>query len=132
MVEYFNEIRVVHIVAAMASGGLFLLRGIGMWTGSSLGMLAPVRWLSVAIDTTLLGAAVALAFMLHRVPLEDPWITTKIVLVVAYIVLGSLALKRAPSVRARRICLIAALLTFAAIYWVARMRGAVPWAFLGQ
>ena len=124
MIEYFSEIRAVHVAAALASGTLFLLRGLAMWNGSPLGMAAPVRWLSYAIDTVLLGAAVTLATLLHRVPLADRWLTTKVALVVLYVVLGSLALKRAPSARARRLCLVAALATFGAIFLVARSRGA--------
>ena len=128
VIEYFNQIRDLHIIAALSSGTLFLLRGVAMWTGSGLGMTAPVRYLSVAIDTVLLGAAAVLATLLHRVPLVDRWITVKIGLVLVYIVLGSLALKRAPTPVSRRICLIAALLTFGAIYFGARSRGAVFWA----
>jgi uncharacterized membrane protein SirB2 len=79
--EHFLSIRSVHVAAALASGGLFLLRGIAMWRGSSLGMAAPVRLTSYAIDTVLLGAAVLLASMLHRVPFVDRWPTTKLGLV---------------------------------------------------
>jgi uncharacterized membrane protein SirB2 len=128
VIEYYEQIRILHVAAALASGGLFALRGVAMWVGSPRGMAAAVRYLSYAIDTLLLGAAVSLATLLQRVPLVDRWITTKIVLVLAYIALGSLALRRAPTLRARRASLIAALLTFAAILWVALHRGATFWA----
>lgn len=131
MIEHFNEIRALHIGAALASGGLFLLRGLAMWVGSTRGMSAPVRYLSYALDTVLLGAAVTLATLLHRIPPADRWLTTKIALVVLYVVLGSLALRRAPTPRARRVCLVAALLTFGAIYLVARSRGAAAWVAAG-
>jgi uncharacterized membrane protein SirB2 len=127
LIEHFNEIRALHIGAALASGSLFLLRGLAMWNGSRLGMAAPVRYLSYAIDTLLLGAAVTLATLLHRVPPADRWLTTKIALVLLYVVLGSLALKRAPTPRARRLCLVAASLAFGAIYLVARSRTADWW-----
>ncbi len=127
MIEHFPVIRVVHVAAALASGSLFLLRGVAMWRGSSWSGSIRVRWLSYAIDTTLLVAAVMLATTLRLVPLRDGWLTTKIGLVVLYIVLGSLALKRAPTLRSRRTCLIAALLVFAAILVVARDHGAVRW-----
>jgi uncharacterized membrane protein SirB2 len=130
--EHFLSIRSVHVAAALASGGLFLLRGIAMWRGSSLGMAAPVRLTSYAIDTVLLGAAVLLASMLHRVPLVDRWLTTKLGLVVLYVVLGSLALKRAPTPRARRACLLAALLVFATIVVVASDHGAVHWGLAAR
>jgi uncharacterized membrane protein SirB2 len=128
VIEHHEQIRILHVAAALASGGLFALRGAAMWSGSTLGMAAPVRYLSYAIDTLLLGAALTLATLLHRVPLVDPWITAKLALVLAYILLGSLALKRAPTRRARRACLLAALLVFGAILWVAVNRGSTLWA----
>jgi uncharacterized membrane protein SirB2 len=112
--EHFLSIRSVHVAAALASGGLFLLRGIAMWRGSSLGMAAPVRLTSYAM------------------PLVDRWLTTKLGLVVLYVVLGSLALKRAPTPRARRACLLAALLVFATIVVVASDHGAVHWGLAAR
>jgi uncharacterized membrane protein SirB2 len=120
--EYYPAIRLLHMTAASVSGALFVLRGVGMWLGSSVGMRAPIRYLSYAIDTVLLSAAVLLAAMLHRVPLVDPWITTKIGLVLLYIVLGSFALKRAPTALWRRVCFVAAVGVFLCIVWVARHR----------
>lgn len=120
--EFYPAVRLIHMTAALASGTLFALRGIGMWFGSSVGMSPPVRSVSYAIDTVLLTAAVLLAVMLRRVPFVDPWITTKIGLVVLYIVLGSLALKRAPTQMWRRVCFVAAVGVFLSIYWLARHR----------
>jgi uncharacterized membrane protein SirB2 len=91
-----------------------------MWSGSTVGMRAPVRYLSYSIDTVLLTAALMLATMLHRVPFVDRWLTIKLCLVALYILLGSLALKRAQSSVVRRVCFIAAAVVFAAIYATAR------------
>jgi uncharacterized membrane protein SirB2 len=118
----FPLVRTIHIAAALASGGLFALRGIAMWRGSSVGMGARIRYSSYAIDTVLLGAAVWLAILLQRTPFVDPWITAKLGLVVTYVVLGSFALKRAPTLRAKRVCFIFATIVFVAIYWFARHR----------
>jgi len=61
VLEHFEQIRTLHVAAALGSGSLFLLRGLAMLAGSWLGMAAPVRYLSYAIDSVLLGAAIALA-----------------------------------------------------------------------
>jgi uncharacterized membrane protein SirB2 len=127
VIEQFPSVRAVHVAAALASGALFALRGLAMWRGSGLGMSTTVRWASYAIDTVLLAAAVTLAYWLRLVPFVDRWLTTKIALVVLYVVLGSLALKRAPSPAARRLCLVLALSTFFAVYLVARDHGAAHW-----
>ncbi len=101
---------------------MFVLRGLAAEAGSGLGMSAPMRYLSYSIDTTLLTAALMLASMLHRVPFTDAWLTTKIGLVVAYIVLGSFALKRGRTARSRRVFFVSAMVVFTAIYAVARQR----------
>jgi uncharacterized membrane protein SirB2 len=132
VIEYFPSVRSVHVAAALTSGALFALRGVAMWRGSGVGMSAPVRWASYAIDTILLAAAVALAYGLQLVPLVDRWLTTKLALVILYVVLGSLALKRAPTRATRPLCLVLALLVFLAVYLVARDHGAARWALAGS
>ncbi|MEZ5564831.1 MAG: SirB2 family protein [Gammaproteobacteria bacterium] len=127
LIEFYPDIRLIHITAALLSGSLFLLRGVAMWSGSPAGMRTPVRYLSYTIDTILLAAAVTLATILHLVPFVDPWITTKILLVLSYVVLGSLALRRSRSVRWRRAFFILAMLVFATIFTVARSHYVLPW-----
>ena len=55
----------------------------------------------------------------RRVKLR-PWLSVKLGLLVVYVVLGSLALKRARTPRARAAFYAAALATFAFMYFVAR------------
>lgn len=112
MIEYYGEIRFVHIAAVIASGTLFGLRGIAMLMGSGAGMVAPVRFVSYAIDTVLLSAALMLWAMLPSVTFANHWLTVKLLLVVLYVVLGSLALKRGRTQRIRALCFGAAALTF--------------------
>lgn len=121
MEPFYDELRLIHIAAVCASGGLFFLRGllINVWD-SPLGMAAPVRYLSYVIDTILLAAALALIKIIHQYPGVDGWLTMKVALLVVYILLGSFALKRARGRRARLACWIGALAVFAAIVTVAR------------
>jgi uncharacterized membrane protein SirB2 len=98
-----------------------------MWAGLKIGMSMPARYLGYSVDTVLLTAALMLATMLHRAPFVDPWLTTKILLVVAYLVVGFRALNP-DTVRAwRSRLLLVALATFAVIYTVARSRGSALW-----
>ncbi|MEZ5499157.1 MAG: SirB2 family protein [Steroidobacteraceae bacterium] len=127
LIEYYGEIRQIHIVAVALSGGLFALRGVGMWMGSVIGMSWPVRYLSYTIDIVLLTAALLLATMLHRVPFVDPWVTTKIGLVMVYIAVGSFALRRAPTQRWRVLCFVVALGIFALLVAIARSRTMPFW-----
>ena len=60
------------------------------------------------------------------------WLAVKVALIVVYVVLGTLALKRARTPRARKWCYVAALLVFFAIYSTARAHhplGVYTWWF---
>jgi len=121
MEAFYLEIRQVHIGAVLTSGGLFLLRGLALnLLNASWPMSAPVRYLSYTIDTVLLTAALMLMTIVHQYPFVHAWLTVKVVLLAAYIVLGSFALKRASTRRARLGYFVAALLVFGYIYSVAR------------
>lgn len=121
MEEFYVQIRQVHIAAALTSGGLFLLRGLGIiGFGAAWPMWAPVRYLSYTVDTVLLTAALMLMTIVHQYPFVQAWLTVKVLLIVAYIVLGSFALKRGKTGKARLGYYLAALLVFGFIYTVAR------------
>ena len=120
MITYYLQIKAVHIAAVLASGGLFALRGALVLAGVRWAMAAPLRWLSYSIDTVLLTAALMLLTALKLNPFLVPWLSVKLGLLVVYVVLGSLALKRARTPRARWACYLAALACFASMYFVAR------------
>ena len=120
LAEFYPLVKSAHVGLVLASGSLFATRGVAMLAGSTFGMRAPVRYLSYAIDTALLGAALLLVAILQFNPFATPWLAAKLTLLVAYIALGSLGLKRART-RARRIAAFAgALLCFAMMYAIAR------------
>jgi uncharacterized membrane protein SirB2 len=120
MIEFYPEIKAVHVGAVIASGSLFATRGSLMLARSPLANHAALRYLSYAIDTTLLTAALMLTTMLRQYPFVDGWLTAKVLLLALYIVLGSLALKRGRTYRARAACLVAALCVFLFIVSIAR------------
>lgn len=120
MMEFYPQIKWVHVAAVLASGTLFLVRGAAMQLGARWAMSAPLRYLSYSIDTVLLTAALMLASILHQYPFVHAWLTVKVLLLICYIVLGSLALKRARTPRVRLICWLSALVVFAFIISVAR------------
>jgi uncharacterized membrane protein SirB2 len=120
MIEFYPEIKWVHVAAVLTSGGLFALRGLAMLGGARWYMAAPLRYLSYTIDTVLLTAALMLATVLRQYPFAQAWLTVKVLLLVLYVVLGSYALKRGATRAVRAWCLGAALLVYAFIISVAR------------
>ena len=121
MIEFYAQIKWVHILAVLASGGLFALRGALTLAGSRWGMVAPVRYLSYSIDTVLLTAALMLLTILPGAMFANGWLTAKLVLLVVYVGLGSFALKRGRTPRQRRVCYVAALSVYAFMIGIARM-----------
>jgi len=101
-----------HIGLVLVSGGLFALRGALVLAGQSWAMARPWRLLSYGIDTLLLTAGVTLWVLLSLNPVASPWLGVKLLLLVLYIVLGSLALKRARAPAARRASYTGALLVY--------------------
>jgi len=120
MVEFYPEFKWAHVVAVFTSGGLFLLRSIAVLGGMRWGMAKPVRFLSYGIDTVLLLAAMMLVAILPSAVFANGWLWVKLGLLVVYIVLGMVALKRGRTFRVRLVCSVAALLVFAAMLTVAR------------
>jgi uncharacterized membrane protein SirB2 len=120
MIEFYSEMRVVHVTAVIVSGALFALRGGAQLAGAGWTMVAPLRYLSYTVDTVLLTAALMLATVLHQYPFVHGWLTVKVLLLVVYVVLGSLALKRGRTTAVRAGCYFAALAIYLYIVSVAR------------
>lgn len=127
LTEYYPQIRYIHIGLVIVSGSLFLARGVAVLRGASWPMAAAVRRLSYGIDTVLLAAALTLMHILQLNPLQVAWLGTKILLLLLYIVLGSMALKRAKTPIGKASYLVAALLCLTFMFSVARAHS--PWGF---
>jgi len=94
LIDVYPQIKGAHIVLVAASGALFACRGAAVLARQRWPMTAPLRVASVAIDTLLLVAGATLWSLLSLQPLRDAWLGAKLALLVLYVVLGTLALKR--------------------------------------
>lgn len=119
LTDYYLPLRQVHITAVMSSLTLFALRGAAVLAGQRWAMRRRWRVASVAIDTVLLTAGVSLWTLLALNPARDAWLAAKLALLVAYVVLGSYALKRARSRRGKALALAAAIACAAAMVSIA-------------
>jgi len=121
MIEFYPEIRLVHIWAVAASGGLFALRGLALTLGAAWPRAAPLRYLSYTIDTVLLTAALMLMTVVQQYPFVDAWLTVKVLLLVVYIGIGIYAFRTRRSRAVRLAAWLAALAVFGFIVSVARV-----------
>jgi len=120
MTEYYLALRNVHIACAILTITLFVLRGGLMLADSPWQQNVVLRYLPHAVDTVLLTTALMLTTVIHQFPFSVDWLTAKVVLLVAYIVLGSIALKRGRTKTIRVAAFVAALATVAYLVTVAR------------
>ena len=117
----------LHITFAAISGSFFLLRGIWMLLDSRM---LQQRWVKVVphlVDTLLLTSALTLVFWSGQYPFVQAWLTAKVLALVAYIGLGTIALKRVRTKAVKTTALLAALAVFAYIVAVALRRQAMVW-----
>jgi len=105
-----------HVTIAVLSLLGFSLRGYWMLTESAWLQKKPVKILPHIVDTMLLLTALMLAVITGLYPFAVGWVTIKLVLLVAYIVLGTFALKRGKTKQSRTLFFVASLATFAVIF----------------
>ena len=109
----------LHVTCVVLSATGFLLRGSWMISGNPLLQHRLTRVLPHIIDSTLLLSAITLAVMIEQYPFSAGWVTAKVVGLLAYILLGTLALKRGRTRQVRLVALAAAILVYAWIVSVA-------------
>jgi uncharacterized membrane protein SirB2 len=128
MIEFYPQIKFVHVLCVILSGSLFVVRGFMMLADSRLANHAALRCLSYAIDTTLLTAALMLVTILHQYPFVQAWLTVKLLLLVVYIVLGVFALRRGRTRLVRAAFFAAAIAVYlfiVSVAWTHDPRGAL-------
>lgn len=130
LAAHYLALRDWHIACVILSGGLFTARGLLRIADHPIVNRRSLRALSWLIDVALLSAGVLLMIALHQYPPAQAWLTAKLLLLVIYIGLGLVALKRARARRLRVIAFLAALVTFALMIGVAVRHHPAGWLAL--
>lgn len=108
-----------HVTLVTLSILLFLLRGGLMLAGSPRLRSPALRVAPHVVDTLLLASALWLVHVLHLPFFQTPWLVAKVCGLLAYIVLGSLALREGRPRGVRAAAFAAALVTVGWIVSVA-------------
>lgn len=131
MIELYPQIKAIHVATALTSGTLFALRGSAVQLRMAWPMSAGVRYLSYSIDSVLLITALWLVILLPGAVFANGWLAMKLVLLVAYILFGTFALKRGRTRKIRLLCFAVALFVFVNLYAIARTHDPLgPWMLL--
>jgi len=117
----------VHVVAAVLTISGFMLRGYWMLTESNNLQHRVARIVPHFVDTVFLLAGLGMVWQLHLNPLTQPWLLAKFTGLLAYILLGTVAIKRGPTKQVRTITLVGAVAVFAYITGVALTKSPLSW-----
>ncbi|MBA4721748.1 MAG: SirB2 family protein [Alcanivorax sp.] len=111
MLDYLL-IKQLHMTLAALSLGLFVLRA--GWSVAGSPMLRR-RWVRVTphiVDTLLLTFGVTLMILLRAWPHQTPWLAAKLLALLVYIGLGTMAIKRGTTPTRRAGYALAAIMVF--------------------
>jgi uncharacterized membrane protein SirB2 len=120
--EYYGLVKHIHMSAASLSLLGFMLRGYWMLRESPLLQAKLSKILPHIIDTALLASAI---YLFQAYSLDVNWITAKIALLVAYIITGTIAIKRGKTKTTRVIALIVSIAIILSIFAIAAIK---PWS----
>src|SRR5690606_22998286 len=121
MLDY-TTLKHLHATAATLSIAGFALRYAWMIAGSPRLQSRAAKVLPHIVDTILLGSAILLAVQAGIAPWSVGWLGFKVVGLIVYIVLGTIALKRGRTRGVRIAAGAAAIALFGAIVWAARYK----------
>ena len=122
----YSLIKSLHLATIALTLALFVLRGAWMMTDSPRLQARWVRIVPHVNDTLLLSSGIALAVLIQQYPLVHGWLTAKFFALIAYILLGTIALKRGKTRGQRIAAWIAALLVFGYMVAVATAHDPFP------
>jgi uncharacterized membrane protein SirB2 len=119
-------LKLIHVGTVYITFGLFLARGIWMLLDSPRLQDRWVRVVPHLNDTLLITAAIGMLVTIGLNPLFQPWLLAKIVGLLLYIGLGTMALKRGRTKVQRSLYFVAALAIIGYIIAVAVTKQVIP------
>ena len=111
MDNFYSWLKLAHVSLVVLSVGGFTARGVAVLSGAVWPRRPDVRRATVLVDSLLLACGLGLWWHFQWAPMA--WLFVKFCWLLAYIVLGSLALKRARTRRGQALCFCLALLCVA-------------------
>ena len=126
----YETLKTLHLGFALLTISGFVLRGCWMLVDSPRLTDRVTRIAPHIIDTLFLVTGIGMLAAVSMNPLTQPWLTGKLLGLLAYIVLGTLALKRGRTRRQRGLAFAAAVGVFIWIAGVGATKSLTSWASL--
>ena len=123
----YLALRDLHITCVILSGAGFFLRGIWRFADSPLAQRRWVKILPHLVDTVLLSSAIALAVLTRQYPIEQAWLSAKVIGLLSYIGCGMVAFRFSRNKKTMVVFFLLALSSYAYIVSVALTRHPAAW-----
>lgn len=123
----YSLLKHFHLATVAVTLLLFVLRGVWMMTASPRLQARWVRVVPHVNDSLLFASGLGLAALIQQYPLVHAWLTAKLLALLLYIVLGTIAIKRGRTRGVRITAWIAALAVFGYMVSVARTHSPLPY-----
>lgn len=114
--ETYLIVKKIHILTAVLSVLGFVIRGWWTYKNNPLVQHKLVKILPHINDTLLLAAAIYLSIMSGLYPFQQSWLGVKVILLVSYIIAGTVALKPSKSAQTRVVAFIVAIVSVGLIF----------------
>lgn len=124
---WYLPLRHAHVSLVAASLALFCVRGIGVLLRQAWPLRPLPRVGSVVIDTALLATGATLWQLLGLNPAVQTWLGVKLLLLLVYIVLGTVALRRGRTPVIRAAAFAGAVATVGAMVGIALAHHPLGW-----
>ena len=120
--ETYLIVKKIHLLTAVLSVLGFGIRGWWSYRDNPILQRKLVKILPHINDTLLLAAAIYLSIMSGLYPFQQSWLGVKVVLLISYIVAGTIALKRGKTQQSRLIAFWVAIASIGLIFFHAIYR----------
>jgi uncharacterized membrane protein SirB2 len=124
---WYEWLRHVHVTCALATGLLFIIRGVWMMADSPKLKTPALRVMPHAIDTVLLVSALGMLAAFGINPFAHPWLVAKFVALVLYIGFGLVAFRFGKTKPVRIVSWLLAVLMLVSIYGFAFTKRVMFW-----
>ena len=114
------------LLAGLTLSG-FVVRGVWMITGSDKLRHPATRVLPHILDSAFLLSGIAMLVMVSLNPLTQGWLLAKFAGLTIYVLLGTVAIRRGPTLETRSLAFVAAVAAFAYVVGVALSKSPASW-----
>lgn len=120
LIELYAPVKLTHISSVLLSGAIFTFRAALDQCRFALAHNPTLKRFSYANDSLLLITGLSLMVITQQYPITHDWLTVKLTLVLVYIALGIMALRKGRTPLVRRVFFVAALCVYLFIISIAR------------